>query len=106
MAWRTANPPQETNDAPNDSNNTSVDNDTKKQSRIERKRSREKQRCLDTNLQFTSLAEIVREIETVDLVEEARYNLSKQYGSVGVVGGLSTDGNPSIYPVSPLTTMQ
>jgi len=61
--------------------------DSKKQSRVERKRSREKQRRLDTNSQFTALADIVREVETSDFVEEAQYNLNKQYGSGKGNGG-------------------
>ena len=46
----------------------------KKIDRVERKRNREKQRRLDTNSQFTTLAAIVREIETTDFVEEAQLN--------------------------------
>lgn len=63
----------------------------KKSDRIERKRNREKQRRLDTNTQFTSLAAIVREIETTDFVEEAQfhslYELTQQKGE----GEASTD---------------
>lgn len=47
---------------------------TKLVDRVERKRNREKQRRLDTNSQFTTLAVIVREIETTDFVEEAQLN--------------------------------
>lgn len=47
---------------------------TKAIDRIERKRNREKQRRLDTNSQFTTLAAIVREIETTDFMEEAQLN--------------------------------
>ncbi|KAL9188143.1 hypothetical protein ACHAXT_006521 [Thalassiosira profunda] len=57
--------------------------EAKKQSRIEKKRHREKQRRLDTNTQFEALAEMVREIEAVDFAEEARYNLSGGAGSLG-----------------------
>lgn len=64
-------------------------------SRIERKRCREKQRRLDTNSQFTALAEIVREIETIDLVEEARYNLSMRF-SGGGLGLTPTSGDGPI----------
>ena len=71
----------------NSSNNNKEeeeDTDAKlKQSRIERKRSREKQRRLDTNSQFNALADIVREIETIDLVDEMQYNLL-MYGVASV----------------------
>ena len=64
---------------------------TKQSERIERKRNREKQRRQDTNAQFTSLAAIVREIETTDFVEEAQfhslYELTQQKGE----GESSTD---------------
>ena len=70
----------------NSNNNKEDEEDTDaklKQSRIERKRSREKQRRLDTNSQFNALADIVREIETIDLVDEMQYNLL-MYGVASV----------------------
>jgi len=48
--------------------------EAKKSDRVERKRNREKQRRLDTNSQFNTLAALVREIETTDFMEEAQCN--------------------------------
>ncbi|KAL3785882.1 hypothetical protein HJC23_008770 [Cyclotella cryptica] len=48
--------------------------DAKRSDRVERKRNREKQRRLDTNSQFNTLAALVREIETTDFIEEAQCN--------------------------------
>ena len=45
-----------------------------------RKRSREKQRRVDTNAQFAALADLVREIETTDLAEEARARALEEAG--------------------------
>lgn len=53
--------------------------DDKKQSRVERKRTREKKRRFDTNSQFTALAELVKEIEATDLAEEALFDFNKRY---------------------------
>jgi len=57
------------------------DEEAKKNSRVERKRHREKQRRLDTNSQFAALSEIIREIETEDFVEEASGLVSTATGT-------------------------
>jgi hypothetical protein len=60
--------------------------DHRKQSRVERKRTREKKRRFDTNSQFTALAELVKEIEATDLAEEALFNFNKRYDNHGQEG--------------------
>jgi hypothetical protein len=50
------------------------EDEAKRCDRVERKRNREKQRRLDTNSQFNTLAAIVREIETTDFMEESQFN--------------------------------
>ena len=57
--------------------------DHRKQSRVERKRTREKKRRFDTNSQFTALAELVKEIEATDLAEEALFDFNKRYDNHG-----------------------
>ena len=57
--------------------------DHRKQSRVERKRTREKKRRFDTNSQFTALAELVKEIEATDLAEEALFEFNKRYDNHG-----------------------
>ena len=56
-----------------------AETDNRKQSRVERKRSREKKRRFDTNFQFMALAELVKEIEATDLAEEALFDFNKQF---------------------------
>ena len=70
-----------------------------KLTRMERKRTREKQRRLDTNSQFNALESIVREIDTVDFVDESQYNLilygdNNNNGGVGV--GVNNNGGDMI----------
>ena len=60
--------------------------DHRKQSRVERKRTREKKRRFDTNSQFTALAELVKEIEATDLAEEALFDFNKRYDNHGQEG--------------------
>lgn len=62
------------------------DEEAKKNSRVERKRHREKQRRLDTNSQFAALSEIIREIETEDFVEEASGLVSTATGTQSAGG--------------------
>ena len=57
--------------------------DHRKQSRVERKRTREKKRRFDTNSQLTALAELVKEIEATDLAEEALFDFNKRYDNRG-----------------------
>ena len=57
--------------------------DHRKQSRVERKRTREKKRRFDTNSQFTALAELVKEIEATDLAEEALFDFNKRHDNHG-----------------------
>jgi hypothetical protein len=60
--------------------------DPRKQSRVERKRTREKKRRFDTNSQFTALAELVKEIEATDLAEEALFDFNKRHDNHGQEG--------------------
>ena len=60
--------------------------DHRKQSRVERKRTREKKRRFDTNSQFTALAELVKEIEATDLAEEALFDFNKRHDNHGQEG--------------------
>lgn len=63
--------------------------------RMDRKRLREKKRRTDTNSQFAALADLVREIEVTDLVEEAQANARAERRRAGDNGHLHGDPLPA-----------
>ena len=77
----------------------------KTQSRIERKRTREKQRRIDINSQFNALAEVIREIEHIDLVEESRYVVlhGHQQRKPAASAGTVAPRHPSMQPIAQST---